>query len=155
MKKRFASLCAAALALALALTGCGGNAVTLTLPFDAADIERVELYHFDGAPSAAEKKTVTGAADLESLHALFEGLSLQRKDDGRTAGASVTSFRFRLTDGTDYELIYTGSGAKDGLLIAAADDFQARTAADIGWYWTHLDYQATAADETELPVIDP
>ena len=70
-----------------------------------------------------------------------------------TAGAAVTSFRFNLSDGTSYDLIYACYGVKNGELKSAAGGFKYFTSADIGSYWNNLntELEAIPINESELP----
>ena len=62
----------------------------------------------------------------------FKGLSLKDKTTEETAGADVTSFRFNLSDGTSYDLIYACYGVKNGELKSKAGGFKSVS-------YTHLD----------------
>ena len=55
---------------------------------------------------SAEKKVIVVEETIKNLYDMFEGLSLELKEVEETAGAEITSFRFNLSDGTSYELIY-------------------------------------------------
>ena len=70
-----------------------------------------------------------------------------------SAGAAVTSFRFNLSDGTSYDLIYACYGVKNGELKSEAGGFKYFTSADIGSYWNNLntDLEAIPINESELP----
>ena len=67
-------------------------------------------------------------------------------------GASVTSFRFNLSNGQKFEIIYSGYGVKNGTLKIdnGATYF---TMSDIGWNWEILneEYEAIPVQESELP----
>ena len=65
----------------------------------------------------------------------------------------MTSFRFNLSDGTSYDLIYACYGAKNGNLKSEAGGFAYFTSADIGSYWNNLnkELEATPVNESELP----
>ena len=102
------------------------------------DVESVEMYHYNGAPASAEKKVVVAESDIKTLYDMFKGLSLKDKTAEETAGADVTSFRFNLSDGTSYDLIYACYGAKNGNLKSEAGGFAYFTSADIGSYWNNL-----------------
>ena len=105
-----------ALILTLGLVGCNGKKVNIDFPFEVEDVESVEMYHYNGAPASAEKKVVVAESDIKTLYDMFKGLSLKDKTAEETAGADVTSFRFNLSDGTSYDLIYACYGAKNGNL---------------------------------------
>lgn len=40
----------------LALVGCGNKTVKIDFPFEAGDVENIEMYHFVGVPVSAERK---------------------------------------------------------------------------------------------------
>lgn len=128
--------------------------VSIVLPFELSDVENVEMFHYNGAPVNAEKKIVTESNDIENLYVKFSELLLQNKEpDITAAGTSTTSFRFNLSDGTNYELIYVGYGVKKGELFSGTDNFRYFTSADIGWNWKWLNesYEAVPASVDELP----
>lgn len=56
----------------------------------------------------------------------------------------MTSFRFNLSDGTSYDLIYACYGVKNGELKSAAGGFKYFTSADIGSYWNNLNTELEA-----------
>ena len=68
----------------------------------------------------------------------------------------MTSFRFNLSDGTSYDLIYACYGVKNGELKSAAGGFKYFTSADIGSYWNNLntELEAIPINESELPRAD-
>lgn len=111
------------------------------------------MYHYDGVPASAEKKVVVAENDIKTLYDKFKGLSLKDKTTEETAGADVTSFRFNLSDGTSYDLIYACYGVKNGELKLAAGGFKYFTSADIGSYWNNLntELEAIPINESELP----
>ena len=79
-------------------------------------------------------------------------ISLKDKTTEETAGADVTSFRFNLSDGTSYDLIYACYGVKNGELKSEAGGFKYFTSADIGSYWNNLntELEAIPINESEL-----
>ena len=139
--------------LMLGLVGCNGKTINIDFPFEVGDVKSVEMYHYAGAPVSAEKKIVAAESDISLLYDMFEGLSLKDKKVKETTGADVTSFRFNLSDGTNYELIYVCDGVKSGNLKSETDSFEYFTNADIGSYWNNLntELEATPVNESELP----
>ena len=127
--------------------------VKIDFPFEVEDVESVEMYHYDGVPASAEKKVVVAENDIKTLYDKFKGLSLKDKTTEETAGANVTSFRFNLSDGTSYDLIYACYGVKNGELKSEAGGFKYFTSADIGSYWNNLntELEAIPINESELP----
>ena len=103
------------------------------------------------AAVSAEKKVVVAERDITALYNLFEDLSLEDKQVEETAGATVTSFRLNLSDGTDYELVYVCNGVKSGKLKSSTGNFEYFTSSDIGSYWSNMDLEAVPAEESELP----
>ena len=75
------------------------------------------------------------------------------KTDNHTAGGSVTSFRFNLSDGTSYEVIYSEVAVKAGRVITTGMEQDFFTSADIGAFWGSYDYEVTTASEDELPAL--
>lgn len=133
------------------LTGCGKTAV-FHFPFALSDVTGITVYH-NAASGKTEKKAVTKKEDIDSLYSLFEGLTLSEKPVQTGAGTGMTAFRFCLADGTDYELIYCPIAVKSGRLNIPSEETDYFTSADIGASWAHLDYEAIAAEEGELPNI--
>ena len=137
----------------LGLAGCGEDKiVNIDFPFEVEDVENVEMYHYSGAPVSAEKKIVVAEEDIKTLYDMFERLELTDKKVEETTGADVTSFRFNLSDGTNYDLIYGGYGVKNGSLKSATGGFEYFTSADVGWYWEFLDQEleAVSVEESEI-----
>lgn len=129
--------------------------LSIDFPFEPSEIKSVEMFHYNGAPVNAEKKIITEGKDMEHLYVQFSELLLQQKEpDITTAGTSTTSFRFHLSDGTSYELIYVGYGVKSGELFSETGNFRYFTSADIGWNWEWLnqEYEAVPASVDELPI---
>ena len=135
----------------LGLVGCNNKTVNIDLPFEVGDVENIEMYHFVGAPVSAEKKVIVAEETIKNLYDMFEGLSLELKEVEETAGAEITSFRFNLSDGTSYELIYGCDGVKKGSLKSSTDNFEYFTSADISSYWSNTDLEAVPVEESELP----
>ena len=127
--------------------------VKIDFPFEVEDVESVEMYHYDEVPASAEKKVVVAENDIKTLYDKFKDLSLKDKTTEETAGADVTSFRFNLSDGTSYDLIYACYGVKNGELKSEAGGFKYFTSADIGSYWNNLntELEAIPINESELP----
>ena len=109
------------------------------------------MYHYAGVPVSAEKKVVVAESDITGLYDMFEDLSLKDKQVEETTGADVTSFRFNLSDGTNYELIYVCNGVKNGKLKSSTGNFEYFTSSDIGSYWSNIDLEAVPVEESELP----
>ena len=104
-------------------------------------------------PADAEKKVITKSEDIEEIYQTFESVSLKDKTTEPTAGGSVTSFRFNLSDGTSYEVIYSEVAVKAGRVITTGMEQDFFTSADIGAFWVSYDYEVTTASEDELPAL--
>ena len=102
------------LLLMMGVVGCNGEKVNIDFPFEVGEVENIEMYHYTGVPVSAEKKVVVAKTDITDLYDKFEDLSLMEKQVEETTGGDVTSFRFNLSDGTSYELIYVCNGVKNG-----------------------------------------
>ena len=139
------------LILMMVLVGCSKETVHIDFPFEVGDVENIEMYHYAGAPVSAEKKVIVEESDITALYDMFEDLSLEDKQVEETTGASVTSFRFNLSDGTNYELVYVCDGVKNGKLKSSTGNFEYFTSSDIGSYWSNIDLEAVPVEESELP----
>ena len=141
----------ALLILMMGLVGCNGKTVNINFPFEVGDVENIEMYHYAGVPASAEKKVVVAETDITDLYDMFEDLSLKDKQVEENTGADVTSFRFNLSDGTNYELIYVCNGVKNGKLKSSTGNLEYFTSSDIGSYWSNIDLEAVPVEESELP----
>ena len=151
MKKTIALI--SLMVLFLGLVGCNGKTVNIDFPFEVGDVDNIEMYHYEGAPVSAEKKVVVAETDIIDLYDKFEDLSLMEKQVEETTGGDVTSFRFNLSDGTSYELIYVCNGVKNGKLKSSTGNFEYFTRSDIGSYWSNIDLEAVSVEENELPKL--
>ena len=139
------------LILMMGLVSCNGETFNIDFPFGVEDVENIEMYHYSGVPVSAEKKVIVEESDITALYDMFEDLSLEDKQVEETTGADVTSFRFNLSDGTNYELIYVCNGVKNGKLKSPTGNFEYFTSSDIGSYWSNIDLEAVPVEESELP----
>ena len=146
MKKMFMLLMA--IMLCFALTACSEK-VSIDFPFELSSVENVEMFRFI-IPADAEKKVITESEDIEGIYKAFESISLKDKATEPTAGDSATSFRFNLSDGTSYEVIYSEVAVKSGRIITTGMEQDFFTSADIGAFWGN---EVTTASEDELPAL--
>ena len=149
MKKTIALI--SLMVLFLGLVGCNGKTVNIDFPFEVGDVDNIEMYHYAGVPTSAEKKVVVAETDITDLYDMFENLSLTDKQVEEITGADVTSFRFNLSDGTNYELVYVCNGVKNGKLKSSTGNFEYFTSSDIGSYWSNMDLESVSVKESELP----
>lgn len=148
MKRLVLLLCM--LALCTAAAGCAQE-TALRLPFDAAQVTGVEMYRFT-VSADAEKKVLTRQADINAVYELLDGLAVSDRKTQAEAGEAVTGFRFYLTDGAEYELVYCAQGVKRGRLVIPGAQAEYFTSADVGAAWQHGG-EAAPAKESELPAI--
>ena len=141
----------ALLLLMMGVVGCNRETVNIDFPFEVGQVENIEMYHYTGVPVSAEKKVVVAETDITDLYDKFEDLSLMEKQVEETTGGDVTSFRFNLSDGTSYELIYVCNGVKNGKLKSSTGNFEYFTSSDIGSYWSNMDLESVPVKESELP----
>lgn len=139
------------LILMMVLVGCSKETVHIDFPFEVGDVENIEMYHYAGAPVSAEKKIVVAKTDITDLYHMFENLSLTDKQVEEITGTDVTSFRFNLSNGTNYELVYVCNGVKNGKLKSSTGNFEYFTSSDIGSYWSNMDLESVPVKESELP----
>ena len=151
MKKMIGMI--ALLLLMMGVVGCNRETVNINFPFEVGQVENIEMYHYTGVPVSAEKKVVVAETDIIDLYDKFEDLSLMEKQVEETTGGDVTSFRFNLSDGTSYELIYVCNGVKNGKLKSSTGNFEYFTRSDIGSYWSNIDLEAVPVEENELPKL--
>ena len=135
------------------LTNPPAKEVNLEFPFEIEEVDNIEMYHYVGTPGKVEKKVIESENDIKALYETFERITYKLKKVDEVAGGETTSFRFNLSDGTMYELIYRGYGVKNGILKSPTGDFTYFTSADIGWNWQWLnkDLVAVEVDKSELP----
>lgn len=139
------------LLLSLFLASCA-RTVYIELPFEPADLDRVEVFRFD-SPTQAEKKVITDPADMKDLCDLLESIPLKDKETELVAGGSVTSFRCHCADGTTYEVVYSAIAVKSGRIKMTGWETDYFTSADLGACWNNYDYPVTDAAESELPAL--
>lgn len=136
--------------LCLPLAACN-QTEKIDLPFELSEIENIEMFHFID-PMGAEKKVITEQEDIEDIYTLFESISLKDKKTEPVAGGSVTSFRFNLSNGTDYGITYSEIAVKSGRIVMSDNEKDYFTSADIESIWNNSDYTAEEATESELPI---
>ena len=76
---------------------------------------------------------------------------MKEKQVEENTGADVTSFRFNLSDGSNYELIYVCNGVRNGKLKSSTGNFEYFTRSDIGSSWFNNELEAVPVEESELP----
>jgi hypothetical protein len=132
---------------------CSQNkTASIEFPFKIEDVTNIEMYCVEETTGYVEKKVVVDEDDIQAVYDLFGRISLTtERVSTDTSGGSTVSFRFNLADGTNYELTYIGYGIKNGTLKSSTGNFEYFTLADIFGFWIHIDIEAVAVDESELP----
>ena len=102
-------------------------------------------------PASAEKKEITEPEEIADVYSTFSNLKVTDKETEPLTGSTVTSFRFRLLDGTSYEIIYNAEGVKSGRVQLGEETKDYFTSADIGSLWENCQEEAVKVDEAELP----
>ena len=64
-------------AMVLVFTGCEKKE-TISMPFDVADVNNIEMYR-NAEPYSAEKQVITESEDIADLYSLFSGLEVSDK----------------------------------------------------------------------------
>ena len=149
MKKLMATILV--IIMCIAMSACG-QTKNIEFPFEVSDIESVATYRYN-VPADAEKKILTESEDIEEVVNVLSGITLKDKKTEEYTGATVTSFRFNLTDGTSYDVIYVAEAVKSGTLSFPGDDTKWFTSADIGGLWDIGDSDAVKAEMSELPSV--
>ncbi len=78
---------------------------------------------------------------------------MKDKEIEERTGCATTSFRFHLTDGTSYNVIYYADAVKSGTIRFIDDETTWFTSADIGGLWQNLDADVIHVDEKDLPML--
>ena len=126
---------------------------SIRFPFEVNDVESVDAYHYYTDPSKAEKKIISDSDTITYLYDKLDSIMFQEKDIENQATHNVAIFRFDLTDGTKYEIVYVGYGVKKGELTTS-DGYNYFTTADIGGLCINLPGETVPADESELPEVN-
>jgi hypothetical protein len=146
MKK--VSFCLCIFIVFLAVTGCSST-TNIDLPFSASDVESMELYRYS-VPADSQMQIITKPSDIESIINTLTSIKVKEGSYEPTAGTDTTSFRFNLSDGTDFEIIYVGYGVKKGEIMSSYI-FNYVTEADVGGLWDDFKYEVVNAEESKLP----
>jgi len=152
MKKTGVYLVLLLLLVALLLTGCAKTA-NIVLDFSASDVKSVDLFYYEGAPVNAQKKTVTQADDIEAIIKTLTTIEVKEDTLEPVAGSNVLSFRFNLSGGSAFEIIYVNYGVKQSRIMSSYV-FDYTTRADVGGLWRNSEYDAVSISDNELPVYE-
>ena len=150
MKKLAAAILATV--MCMALSACGRSKM-LAFPFEASDVVDVESYHYI-VPAETEKKCITEQQAIAEVIDGLSGITLKDKEIEERTGCATTSFRFHLTDGTSYNVIYYADAVKSGTIRFTDDETTWFTSADIGGLWQNLDADVIHVDEKDLPMLE-
>lgn len=132
------------------LSGCADRE-EIAFPFSASEVYFIEMYRY-AVPADAQAKIILETEDIEELYDSFSGQSvIPVKEENDLSGETTTSFRFYLNDGTDYEIVYTYSGGRDGEIRFLTEEKKCVTSADIGSFWDNCDSKPAEVHESKLP----
>ncbi|WP_312431037.1 hypothetical protein [Lacrimispora sp.] len=152
MKKRNVGLLIFALVSVVFILSVWFGQKRMEIPFSAADVKDIAIYQYI-VPAEAEKKVVTAEDDIESILQTFNTIKVKRNRLEPISGATTTSFRSNLKDGTDFNIIYINHSVKLGE-IKSSYAFDYETTADIEEIWNNYNYDVSAAEESELPTYE-
>jgi len=131
--------------------GCSEQTTNIVLDFSAVDVENIELYYYEDVPVNAKMQTITEQEDITSILNTLTSIKVKKGSYEPTAGGSVISFRFNLSDETSFEIIHNNYRVKKGQIMSSYN-FDYRTEADICGLWDDFSaYDISDASESELP----
>ena len=110
MKKVTFSLCT--LLMLICLSACNLTK-HIELEFSATDIENIEAFHYS-VRGDAKKKIIDQPEDIMEIMEMPTSLKVKEADYEEPITGSTTSFRFHLSDGESFEIIYLRLDAKKG-----------------------------------------
>lgn len=130
------------------------GSVSIELTFSQSDIEKIEMYHYEGSTAQEMCKNITKQEDINALYRELQSIRVKdkKKDSNPMTGDHVTRFVFVLSDGTEYDLEYYNSGVNSSI-SSTAGNFKYQTSANLEKYWTKLDYKLVEK-EPEMLSID-
>lgn len=139
-------------AVLLVVCASCSKAQTIELPFSAADVDNIELYHYN-VPASAQQKILTSNDDVTAIMEMLTKIDVTKNTLEPVAGSDVTSLRFNLVDGTDFEIIYVSHGVKKGE-IKSSYAFDYETSSDVGSIWNNYGENPQSVTEDVLPVYE-
>lgn len=149
MKKIFAMILS--LVLLVACTSCSKKQ-TIELPFSATDVTNIEMYRYN-VPAVAQQKILVSPDDFTAIIEMLTSIDVGKNDLDSVAGSDVTSLRFILADGTDFEIIYISHGVKKGE-IKSSYVFDYQTSSDVGSIWSNYGENPKSVTEDVLPTYE-
>lgn len=141
-KKNAKFLCGIAIVFGLIILFALKGTITIELPFTETEILHIEMYHYEGVPSAEECKIITGREDVKTLYNELQKMKVRtiKKDSDSMTGGSVTRFIFALSDGSNYDLEYYNPGTKP-TVASEIGEYIYYTSANLEKYWSKFDYE--------------
>ena len=134
----------------LLLPGCAGRE-EIEFPFAVSDVDYIEMYRYT-VPADAQEKVVTEMEDVEKLYDSFSGRVISPKEtEDDTAGGTTTSFRFNLSDGTEYEVLYIYGEGRTGTIRFMSGEKEYAASADIAALWEECECEPRDVHESRLP----
>lgn len=134
----------------LLLSGCAGRE-EIEFPFAVSDVDYIEMYRYT-VPADAQEKVVTEMEDVEKFYDSFSGRVISPKEtEDDTAGGTTTSFRFNLSDGTEYEVLYIYGEGRTGTIRFMSGEKEYAASADIAALWEECECEPRDVHESRLP----
>ena len=129
------------------------GSTVIEFPFLGSDIEKIEMYHYEGVPAEEQCKIITKQEDIDTLYKEFQNITVRdkKKDTESMTGGSVTRFIFVLSDGNEYDLEYYNPGSIPSL-ISKAGAFEYQTSENLDKYWTTFDYELVEREQEMLSI---
>lgn len=132
------------------LVGCfPEETVNIEFTFAPEDVAFIEI-HYSSA-SSAQDEVFKSQESITALCKKLESLSLKDKDSEASGLHEITSFNFKLYDGSEYDLVYISYGVKNGRLKSTAGGFDYFTSSDISGLWKNIsrELETNADDESK------
>lgn len=155
MKKKNSLIFGLGIIVGLTVSFFLNGSTVIGFPFAGSDIEKIEMYHYEGVPAEEQCKIITEQEDIDTLYKEFQNIKVRdkKKISEPMTGGSATRFIFILSNGTEYDLEYYNSGMTPSL-ISKAGNFVYQTSANLEKYWTKLDYDLVKKEPEMLLSMD-
>ena len=155
MKKKNSLIFGLGIIVGLTISFFLNGSTVIGFPFAGSDIEKIEMYHYEGVPAEEQCKIITEQEDIDTLYKEFQNIKVRdkKKNSEPMTGGSATRFIFILSNGTEYDLEYYNSGMTPSL-ISKAGNFVYQTSANLEKYWTKLDYDLVKKEPEMLLSMD-
>ena len=155
MKKKNSLIFGLGIIVGLTISFFLNGSTVIGFPFAGSDIEKIEMYHYEGVPAEEQCKIITEQEDIDTLYKEFQNIKVRdkKKDTEPMTGGSVTRFVFVLSDGNEYDLDYYNPGSSPSL-ISKAGNFEYQTSANLEKYWITFDYELVEKEPENDEIIE-